>query len=74
MKSPETSSNFLHSLFRRLAGRLRITEPKWDWRGWIALVWVIWWGWLYSLMVIETKCPQVLIWLRRAMAVCGGQH
>ncbi len=37
---------------------------QWDWRGWITLAWVVWWGWLYSLMVLETKFPWVLARLR----------
>jgi hypothetical protein len=64
MKSPETSKSFRHSLFRRLAARLGEMEARWDWRGWIALAWVLWFGWLYSLMVVETKFPLVLAWLR----------
>jgi hypothetical protein len=31
-------------------------------------------GWLYSLMVLETKFPQVLAWLRRGMAISVGVH
>ncbi len=50
-------------------GKGRHLQARWDWRGWLALAWVLWFGWLYSLMVLETKFPQVLAWLRRAMAV-----
>jgi len=64
MKTPQRSSNSRHSPFRRLAVRFRATQARWDWRGWIALAWVLWWGWLYSLMVLEAKFPQVLAWLR----------
>jgi len=35
-----------------------------DWRGWIALLWVLWWGWAYCVMAIEARSPQVLGWLR----------
>ena len=45
-----------------------------DWRGWIALVWVLWFGWLYTLMVLQTKFPQVLAWVRSALAVSGGDR
>jgi len=38
------------------------------------MAWVLWWGWLYSLMFLETKYPQVLAWLRRAMAVSVGEQ
>ena len=26
-----------------------------DWRGWIALAWVVWFGLLYGKMVVETR-------------------
>jgi hypothetical protein len=35
-----------------------------DWRGWIALAWVVWWGWAYCKMVVEVKGPQVLELIR----------
>jgi hypothetical protein len=53
-------------------GNVRQRLAKIDWRGWITLVWVLWFGWLYSLMVLETKFPQVLAWVREAMAVSTG--
>jgi hypothetical protein len=42
------------------------TLSRWrlDWRGWIALCWVLWWGWAYGAMAIQAKSPQVLTWLR----------
>jgi len=55
-------------------GKGRHQQARWDWQGWIALAWVLWFGWLYSLMVLETKFPQVLAWLRRAMAVSASEH
>ncbi len=36
-----------------------------DWRGWLALAWVLWWGWAYALMVIHARSPLVLSWLRQ---------
>ena len=36
-----------------------------DWRGWIALAWVLWWGRAYVLMVIHARSPQILSWLRQ---------
>lgn len=45
-----------------------------DWRGWIALAWALWWGWLYGLMVLETKFPHILASLHRALAVWGGDR
>jgi hypothetical protein len=36
-----------------------------DWRGWIALAWVLWWGWAYALMVFHARSPQILSWLRQ---------
>lgn len=35
-----------------------------DWRGWIALTWVVVWGWAYALMAIQARSPQVLEWIR----------
>jgi hypothetical protein len=35
-----------------------------DWRGWIALIWVIVWGWAYAIMAFHARAPQVLAWLR----------
>jgi hypothetical protein len=64
MNSSNTNSKFWRSLFRRLVAGGAWRQPKWDWRGWLALAWALWFGWLYSLMVIETKFPQVLAWLR----------
>jgi len=42
------------------------TPDRWplDWRGWIALLWVLWWGWAYCVMAIEARSPQVLAWLK----------
>jgi hypothetical protein len=36
-----------------------------DWRGWIALAWVVFWGWAYALMAIQARSPQVLEWIRK---------
>jgi hypothetical protein len=55
-------------------GKGRRPQARCDWRGWIALAWVLWFGWLYSVMVLETKFPQVLTWLHRAMAALTGQR
>ncbi len=60
----QTSTYSRYAVFRRLTFRLKAVQERCDWRGWIALAWVLWFGWLYSLMVLETKFPQVLIWLR----------
>lgn len=35
-----------------------------DWRGWIALAWIIFWGWAYALMAIQARSPQVAAWIR----------
>jgi hypothetical protein len=39
-----------------------------DWRGWIALVWALGWGWAYAIMVFHSRAPQLLAWLRTGMA------
>jgi CHASE2 domain-containing sensor protein len=38
------------------------TRP--DWRGWIALAWVLAWGCVYALMAIQARAPQVLAWFQ----------
>jgi hypothetical protein len=38
-----------------------------DWRGWIALAWVLVWGWAYALMAIQARAPQVVSWFRSLM-------
>jgi hypothetical protein len=41
------------------------SSDRWpDWRGWIALLWVLWWGWAYGVMAIQARGPLVLAWLR----------
>jgi phosphatidylserine decarboxylase len=45
-----------------------------DWRAWLAVAWAFWFGWLYGVMVLETKFPHALAWLRRVMAVCTGER
>lgn len=35
-----------------------------DWRGWIALTWVLVWGWAYAAMAIQARAPQVVSWIR----------
>jgi hypothetical protein len=39
-----------------------------DWRGWIALLWVLVWGWAYAVMTIQARAPQVVSWLRSLTA------
>jgi hypothetical protein len=45
-------------------GRLKLSDRWLDWRGWLALLWVLWWGWSYALMTFQARGPQVLAWLR----------
>jgi hypothetical protein len=40
-----------------------------DWRGWIALAWVVWFGVLYGKMVVESRGGAVL-----ASLVSPGPH
>ncbi len=35
-----------------------------DWRGWIGLAWVVFWGWAYALMAIQARAPQFVHWIR----------
>jgi len=36
-----------------------ITKPGIDWRGWIVLAWALWFGILYTKMVVETRGHRV---------------
>jgi hypothetical protein len=36
------------------------TRP--DWRGWIALAWVVIWASAYTVTVIQARCPRLLSW------------
>ncbi len=47
----------------RRFGPLTLSDRWLDWRGWIALVWVLWWGWCYGLMAFQARAPQVREWL-----------
>jgi len=29
--------------------------PSFDWRGWVVLAWVVWFGLLYGKMVVESR-------------------
>jgi hypothetical protein len=35
-----------------------------DWRGWIGLAWVVFWGWAYVLMAFNARSPQIVHWIR----------
>jgi len=48
----------------RRSGPFKLSDRWLDWRGWVVLVWVLWWGWSYGLMVFHARGPQVLAWLR----------
>ncbi len=45
--------------------RPNLARDRVDWRGWIALAWVLFWGWTYALMAIQARAPQVLAWVRK---------
>jgi hypothetical protein len=49
---------------RRSPGLARVSPARFDWRGWIALAWVLWWGWAYALMAVRARGPQVVAWIR----------
>jgi hypothetical protein len=48
----------------RLPDRPSDSRTQVDWRGWIALAWVLWWAWAYALMAVPARGPQVLAWIR----------
>ena len=60
-------SEFLHGgepLPERTATPLSSTRSRPDWRGWLALAWVLFWGGAYAFMVIQARSPRVLAWFR----------
>jgi hypothetical protein len=42
-----------------------VTRRRPDWRGWIILAWVVWWGLLYGTMVVEKRGGKVRGWIVR---------
>jgi hypothetical protein len=48
-----------------------------DVRGWIALAWVVFWGWAYVLTAYQARAPQILGGIRmltRTAAWLGGHR
>jgi hypothetical protein len=43
--------------------RWKSFQIPFDWRGWIALAWALWWGWAYCTMAVAARGPQVLEWI-----------
>ena len=39
-------------------------RPSLDWRGWIILAWVVWFGLLYGKMVVEQRGGKLRDWVR----------
>ena len=58
--SPSQGGKSVHEISKTKLGH----HSRPDWRGWIALVWVIVWGWAYGTMAFQARAPQVLAWLR----------
>ena len=43
--------------------------PRFDWRGWLALAWVAWFGLLYGAMLLERRAPGLkAAWEARVMS------
>ncbi len=40
------------------------TRSSPDWRGWIALAWVLLWGLAYVVMLLQARAPQVVRGIR----------
>jgi hypothetical protein len=43
------------------------TQPRCDWRSWLALAWAAWFGVLYARMVLEERAPEALRAIERAV-------
>jgi hypothetical protein len=44
----------------------KIQNPKFhgpDWRAWLAVAWVVYWGWAYAVMATQARWPLVSAWL-----------
>jgi hypothetical protein len=62
------------SVFQISKDPVRFTHPtkqerrRWpfDWRGWIILAWVVWFGLLYGKMVIEQRGGKLKEWIAGA--------
>jgi hypothetical protein len=48
-----------------VAGAKAAPVKRPDWRGWIGVAWVVFWGSAYALMAIQTRAPQILRWVAR---------
>ena len=48
-------------------GTPQAAASRTDWRGWLALAWVVLWGSAYAVMAIQARAPQVVQWLRHLM-------
>jgi hypothetical protein len=50
---------------QRLAGQDAPAAPaaRPDWRGWVALAWVVVWGSAYALIAIQARAPQLWSWI-----------
>ena len=59
---------------------MSLSEPKThthhtiDWRGWVALAWVAWFGLLYGKMVVETRGDKLAAFVRRGSGVSHSQQ
>ena len=42
-----------------------------DWRGWLALAWVVYWGWAYAVMATQARWPLVSAWLQSLISHLG---
>jgi len=43
-----------------------------DWRGWVALAWVIFWGWAYVAMLLRARSPQLLQGINALIRIAAG--
>jgi hypothetical protein len=62
------------SLMRRTTnGRLTKIRGV-DWRGWIALAWVLFWGLSYCGMVVQARGQRIMDWFRPRQAVVASEE
>ena len=76
LPSPSGSGRLTDRLTQRKRVRARARDPvpapsrrPIDWRGWIVLAWVIWFGLLYGKMVVEQRGGKI----RGVLASCGKE-
>lgn len=49
------------------------TRPRPDWRGWVALAWIVAWGSAYAITAFHARASQAMEWLRHMTSILPGR-